>query len=156
MVMFSCFAPQTAHAQGLKITQPGPNCNLFESRFDNPFSDTKGFYQPAIAWHAEYALSSYVFAWGIDKATGHHLPGWLTAGIVIGAYQIPHIRGGFIRRDYPINPLDMTYDFVNRATPAVWAVGNSDDSTRSWLSTHWKPATVWLVTDLALSCWASP
>lgn len=155
LALLSVVAAPVAHCQGLRIVQPPPDCRLFAPAFDNPFSDTKGYTQPRIAWHAEYAVASYAAASLVRKVT--HLPPWLSATVAaVGIGVLPHVRSVIIQRRYPINPGDLAYDAVNRATPFVWLAGHSDDSTRSWASNHWKPAAVWLATDVALACFASP
>jgi hypothetical protein len=145
----------SAGAQGLRVTQPPPDCNVFKSAFDNPFSDTRGWTQPRIAWHAEYAVGSYFIASVVRKVT--HLPPWLAATVTsVGIGVLPHVRSVVIQRRYPINPGDIAFDAVNRATPYVWLASHSDDTTRSWASTHWKPVATWLVADLSLACFSSP
>jgi hypothetical protein len=144
-----------AHGQGLRITQPAPDCDVRKSAFDNPFSDTNGYWQPRIAWHAEYALGSYFAASLVRRVT--HLPPWLSATVAaVGIGVLPHVRSVVIQRGYPINPGDLAFDAVNRGTPYVWLASHSDDSTRSWAANHWKPAAVWLMADLSLACFSSP
>lgn len=141
-----------ASGQGL-IVQPSPDCHLFAPAFDNPFSDTRGFTQPRIAWHAEYAVASYALASVVHRVT--HLPPWLSAtAAAAGIGVLPHVRSVLIQRRYPINPGDLAFDAVNRATPFVWLARG--DSTRSWVGNHWKPAAVWLAADVSLACFSSP
>ena len=142
-------------AQGLKVTQPPGDCNLIERKFDNPFSDTKGYVQPRIAWHAEYAVASMGIAYAVHRIT--HLPGWASAAaatIAIGV--VPHVRSVLIQRRYPIDPGDLAFDFWDRATPAFWMVGHRDDSTRTVWKNHMIAGGTWLLGYAALACYASP
>jgi hypothetical protein len=140
-------------AQSLGMTWP-VNCRFGESVFDNPFSDTNGYYQPRGAWLVEYSAGSYLAAVLINKIT--HLPPWLTATVVtVGLGVLPHVRSIGFQHRYRLTA-DVAFDAVNRATPFVWLAGRTTDTTRSWLSTHWKSAAVWAVADLALCPYASP
>ena len=142
-------------AQGLRITQPSPDCRLWQSAFDNPFSDTNGYTQPRAVWHAEYALASYGIAALIQRVT--HVRPWIAATMTTVAIGVlPHVRSVLIQRRYPINPGDLAFDAVNRATPFIAVARHTDDSTRSFLANHWKPVAVWLAADLSLACFSSP
>lgn len=142
-------------AQGLKVTQPPRNCHIFEQRFDNPFSDTKGYWQPAVAWHAEYALGSLGLSYGLHRFL--HFPSWLAAGTVtVGIGIAPHVRSVLIKRTYPINPGDIAFDLWDRATPAFWAVAHKDDSTKIAWKSHLRSTGTWLIGYALLACFASP
>lgn len=145
----------TGEAQGFRVRQPPANCNLAERKFDNPFSDTKGYVQPRIAWHAEYAVASMGIAYAVHRIT--HLPGWASAAaatVAIGV--VPHVRSVLIQRRYPINPGDLAFDFWDRATPAFWVIGHRDDSTRTVWKNHGIATGTWLLGYAALACYASP
>lgn len=136
-----------ATAQGLKVTQPPPDCNLGRRAFDNPFSDTKGYWQPRVLWHAEYAVGTAALSWGIHKVT--RLPKWASATIAaVGVGVVPHFRSVILQRRYPINPGDIAFDAVNRGTPYVFVSSQPRGV--------WTAFGVWLATDMALSCFASP
>lgn len=153
-LLLVCTALPT-RAQGLKITQPPADCHLTTSAFDNPFSDTHGYWQPRVVWHAEFALGTYLVADLVHRVT--HLPPWASATVAaVGIGVLPHVRSVLIQRRYPINPGDLAFDAVNRGTPFVWLAGHSDDTTRTWVGNHWKPAVTWLAADLALACFSSP
>jgi len=142
-------------AQGLKVSQPPANCDLTQRKFDNPFSDTKGYVQPRIAWHAEYAVASMGIAYAVHRVT--HLPGWASAAaatIAIGV--VPHVRSVLIQRRYPINPGDLAFDFWDRATPGFWVIGHRDDATRPVWKNHLISGGTWLLGYAALACYASP
>jgi hypothetical protein len=139
--------PAPAFAQGFRVVQPAPDCNLGRRAFDNPFSDTKGYVQPRIAWHVEYAVGTALLTWAIDKATP--LPKWAsatTATVLVGV--VPHARSVFWQRRYPINPGDLAFDLVNRSTPFVMV---SSAPARRWLA-----FSTWLAADALLSCLSSP
>jgi hypothetical protein len=134
-------------AQRLSISQPGRDCRLTRSAFDNTFSDTKGYWQPRIAWHAEYAALSLATAYGIHRLT-HLSPMWSAVVTTVGLGLVPHIRGGIINRTYPIEPMDWAFDAWDRGTPIAWAYGRDNG--------YMKPALVWLSGYAGLACWGEP
>jgi hypothetical protein len=141
------FVAGVANAQGLRVVQPPPDCNLLRQAWDNPYDDVHLYRQPRIAWHAEYAIGTAALSWAIHKTT--RLPRWASATIAsVGIGVLPHVRSVFILRHYPINPGDLAFDAVNRSTPFIFV------SSRP--PTRWKAFGVWLAADLALSCFASP
>jgi hypothetical protein len=138
-------------AQGLRITVPAPDCALADRRFDNPFSDRAGWTMRRYQWHAFYFGLSSLAAEGIHRTT--KLPRWASATIAtIGIGVVPHIRGGIIKREYPINPLDWTFDAVNRAAPLIIWTGASGNS---WQSRTLAVTTI-VSSYAALACYASP
>jgi hypothetical protein len=144
-----------AHAQRLEIAMQPANCALADQAFDNPFSDATGWTMRRYQWHGFYAALSLTAAYVIHRATG--LPPWLSATVAsVGIGLVPHIRGGLIRRDYPIDPADWAFDAWNRSTPLLWVLGTrSADSahrTRAALSA----AAIYAGGYAALACHASP
>lgn len=96
---------------------PAQDCHVFRSAFDNPFSDTKGYWQPRIAWHLEKA--------GVAWVATRKAPRWvkiLPAVIVTGL----HVRGA-VRGYYKVNAGDWIADAwmvsASLVTPKVWAMG---------------------------------
>jgi hypothetical protein len=134
-------------AQRLAISQPARDCRLTRSAFDNPFSDRQGYWQPRIAWHAEYAALSFGVAYAIHRVT-HLPPMWSAAVTTVGLGLVPHIRGGMINHAYAIHPMDWAFDTWDRGTPFVWSVGRDHGYT--------KPALMWLAGYAGLACWAEP
>jgi len=129
----------------------GPDCNLAEKRYDNPFADHSGWRMRRYQWHAFYAVASIATAEGIHRAT--RLPRWasaVTATVALGL--IPHIRNGLVLRRYPINTLDWGFDLFNRAAPIfVWSGRQSDDWKARTLA-----ATGYVAGYAALACYSSP
>jgi len=134
-------------AQRISIAQPSRDCRLTRSAFDNSFSDSRGYWQPRIAWHAEYAALSLATAYGIHRVT-HLSPMWSAAVATVGLGLVPHIRGGIVNRSYPINPMDWTFDLWDRGAPVAWAYGRDNG--------YMKPALVWLSGYAGLACWGEP
>jgi hypothetical protein len=129
------------------IAPPTRDCRLTRSAYDNPFSDGSGYWQPRIAWHAEYAALSLAVAYTIHRVT-HLPPMWSAAVTTLGLGLLPHIRGSLINDTYPVHSMDWAFDVWNRGTPFVWAVGRDRGYT--------KPALVWLAGYAGLACWAEP
>lgn len=144
-----------ASAQTGRVEWPKQlDCDVTRRAFDNPFSDRKGYWQPRIAWHAEYAAGSLAMGYGLKKLGA---PTWLAATaptIAIGL--APHVRG-HLKGYYAINIADWTFDLWNRATPVFWAIGHRDDDSSGvkWKN-HAKAAGVWTIGYLATACFASP
>lgn len=147
-VLFGVFAPVTLPAQ---TARPQPDCNLAERRFDNPLGDHTGWSMRRYQWHAFYAVTSTVAAEGIHRVT--HAPRWVsaaTATVALGL--VPHIRGGLLIKRYPVDPLDWSFDIVNRAMPLfVWS-GTRSKTWRGRAAT----ATSYVAAYAALACYASP
>lgn len=130
--------------QGLKITQSKADCNVFESKFDNPFSDTRGWEMRRVYWHLGYAVASDFIANEIHDRL--HVPLKVaTIGTALGIGLIPHIRSGIIRRDNPINPMDWVFDLNNRSLPIYL------DQSSKVLG-----ISEYLVSYGATMCWSSP
>jgi hypothetical protein len=148
---FCTLTPRSAHAQGLRISQPPPDCSLAAKRYDNPFSDSHGWTMRRYEWHAFYFGLSTIAAEGIHRVT--KLPRWASATIAtVGIGVIPHIRGGIIKRQYPIAPLDWAFDGVNRAAPLIIWTGASG---KTWQSRTLAATTI-ASSYFALACYASP
>lgn len=147
-ILFGAFAPVTLSAQTLR---PRADCNLAERRFDNPLGDNTGWSMRRYEWHAFYAVTSTAAAEGIHRVT--HAPRWVsaaTATIALGL--VPHIRGGLLMKRYPIDPLDWSFDIVNRAMPIfVW----SGARAKTWRGRA-VAATSYVAAYAALACYASP
>jgi hypothetical protein len=142
-------------AQGFKITQPPPNCRILDKRLDNPYDDTHHYLQPRMAWHAEYATASLLTGFALRKWT--RLPNWVIGIAPTFAFGIaPHVRGGIIKRSYPINPLDWAFDAWTRAGPSFWIVAHRDDSTDVVWKHHAVATGIFLAGYAALACYSSP
>jgi len=143
-------APQTIFA----ATGPKPraaDCNLARKSYDNPFSDHSGWSMRRYEWHAFYAGLSTLTAYGIHKTT--KLPTWASAAIAtVGLGLVPHIRGGLIKHDYPVNALDWSFDVLNRAAPAFIVLGKSGNNWESKTIA----ATSFVGGYFALACYSSP
>jgi len=141
----------TASAMPAQASRHGPDCNLAEKRFDNPFADHSGWLMRRYQWHAFYAVASTATAEGIHRVT--HLPRWASAvTATVGLGVLPHIRSGLLVRRYPINPPDWGFDLFNRAAPLfVW----SGLRGGTWQSQA-LAATTYAAGYAALACYASP
>jgi hypothetical protein len=141
-------APATLAAQPAK---PQVDCNLAERRFDNPLGDNSGWSMRRYQWHAFYAVTSTVAAEGIHRVT--HAPRWVsaaTATVALGL--VPHIRGGLLIKRYPVDPLDWSFDIVNRSMPLfVW----NGARAKTWRARA-VTATSYVAAYAALACYASP
>jgi hypothetical protein len=144
----SVVAASTASAQR---PRHGPDCNLAERRYDNPFADHSGWSMRRYQWHAFYAGMSTAAAEAIHRTT--HLPRWASAvTATVGIGLIPHIRSGLVAKRYPFNPADWGFDLFDRAAPIfVW----SGMSGGTWPS-RTVAATTYLAGYAALACYASP
>jgi hypothetical protein len=127
------------------------NCDLTQRRFDDPFSDHRGWSMRRYEWHAFYAVGSIAASEGIHRVT--HMPRWasaVTATVALGI--LPHIRGGLLIKRYPIDPLDWSFDAFNRSAPIfVWrgmSGGNWQSKTIA--------ATTYAAGYAALACYSSP
>lgn len=141
-----CFA-RALPAQQRLINPQTRDCRLTRSAYDNPLSDTQGYWQPRIAWHAEYAALSFAAAYTIHRVT-HLSPMWSAAVTTVGLGLIPHIRGSLMNGTYPIHPMDWAFDMWDRGMPFVWAASGDYGYKR--------PALVWLAGYAALACYAEP
>ncbi len=102
-------------------------------------------------WHAFYAGLSTLTAYGIHKTT--KLPRWASAAIAtVGIGLVPHIRGGLIKRDYPVHALDWGFDILNRGAPAFLVMGQAGNSWQS----RALAATAYIGGYAALACYSSP
>lgn len=143
-------------AQGLKITQPAPDCALARKTFDNPFSDSKGWVMRRYEWHTFYVSLSGVTALALRHAP--FAPSWLRGRIGSGAVTavglgiVPHVRSVLIQRRYPIDPLDLAFDLWDKSGTLVGGLGASG---ATWQS-RTLAATTWAGGYLALMCYASP
>lgn len=108
------------------------DCRIWQMAQDNPFSDSRHYTQPRIAWHAEKAAASWV---GVTVARKLHAPKWarVVPALVVTAL---HVRGT-IRRTYRVNAADWIAD--------AWIV-----------SLPFLPRTVAAVSYLPAACYASP
>ncbi|HVX41501.1 MAG TPA: hypothetical protein VHB25_18220 [Gemmatimonadaceae bacterium] len=143
-----------AHAQGLNITQPPPDCDLGRRAFDDPFIDGRGITQPRILWHLEFAAGSLALSYVLHRVV--RLPWWASTAVTVGVGVVPHIRGGIIQRRYPINPGDWVFDFWDRAVPAAWAANHHDDPKQSRVRSLGTSFEKWLAGYAATACFASP
>ena len=143
-----------AEAQAIQWKPSPLGCDVTKRAFDNPFSDTKGYWQPRIMWHAEYGLGTWALGYGLYKAT--KMPPWLATSIAtIGIGFVPHIRG-YVKGQYAINISDWTFDGWNRAAPTFWAIAHRDDANGIVWKNHVVATATYLVGYAALMCFASP
>jgi len=140
--------PNEAHGQK---SSAAADCRLARQAYDNPFSDSRGWSMRRYQWHAFYAGLSTAAAYGIHKTT--RLPKWASAAIAtVGIGLVPHIRGGLIKRDYPVHVLDWSFDVMNRSAPAFFVLGQSGNNWKS----RTLAATTFVGGYLALACYSSP
>jgi hypothetical protein len=124
---------------------------LARRAYDNPFSDSRGWSMRRYQWHAFYAGLSTLTAYGIHKTT--KLPAWASAAVAtVGIGLLPHIRGGLIKHDYKVNPLDWGFDMFNRGAPTILLVGQSGNTWQS----RTLAATTLVGGYFALACYSSP
>lgn len=121
-------------AQALRFTRP--DCRVWESRFENPLSDSHGWRMPRVAWHATFAATSKVSELALRKVGA---PKWIARLIPsVGIGLVPHLRWQ-LRYGGTIDPLDWTFDLNNRSLPMY--------------GSNWK---MWAVTYAATACFGSP
>lgn len=151
-LLLATLALPTAAQAKQHVTPPrGPDCNLARRAYDNPFSDSRGWSMRRYEWHGFYAGLSTLAAYGIHKTT--RLPAWASAAIAsVGIGLVPHIRGGLIKRDYPVNALDWSFDALNRSAPSFVVLGNYGNKWQSKAIA----ATSFVGGYLALACYSSP
>lgn len=107
----------------IRIVQPAPDCRLSRRMYDNPFSDSRGYWQPRYAWHVERTLTGLVASAVLRRA---HVP--RPVAVVVPALVVTalHVRG-VIRGVYPLNPMDWFADawMMSAAAmrPGFWLVG---------------------------------
>ena len=143
--------PSAAWATQPATSNLGPDCNLARRAYDNPFSDSRGWSMRRYQWHGFYAGLSTLAAYGIHKST--RLPAWASAAIAsVGIGLVPHIRGGLIKRDYPVNALDWSFDALNRSAPSFFVLGGRGNNWQSKTIA----ATSFVGGYLALACYSSP
>lgn len=130
---------------------PPRDCNLARRAYDNPLSDSQGWTMRRYEWHAFYAGVSTLTAYGIHKTT--KLPRWASATIAtVGIGLIPHIRGGLLKHQYPVDLRDWAFDLFDRGAPAFLLVGRADNTWRS----NALAATAFVGGYAALACYSSP
>jgi hypothetical protein len=131
----------------LRIVQPHPDCNIFEKKFDNPFSDHSGWVMRRYQWHTMYPILTSGLAYGINRVI--HKPKVSAFIATLATGLAPHIRGS-IKELYTINPLDWAYDLENRSLPAWYATAGDNIPSRG------KAIAEYLALDFSLVCWSSP
>lgn len=135
-------------AQSIKFHIDKPNCNPLSKRYDNPLIGV-GWTMPRVGWHVLYPAVTLGIAEGIEYVSRDKVsPLVSTIGAILLVGLMPHIRGGIIRREYPIDILDWTSKLWNRSLP-VWDHLSERNRSRRDLLTY-------LGGDLALSCFSHP
>lgn len=128
----------------IRFETQAPNCNLREKMYDNPISYNHGWYMPRYQWHILYAGASLGLSEGLHKIT--KLPRKVTAPISVFAVgSVPHLLGGIVKRQYPINYPDWIFDLNDRALPLYLLQDNK-----------WMGLGEFSIVYLATYCYASP
>ena len=150
--LLACVAlPFTTLVAQTSTSSARRDCNLARRAYDNPLSDSRGWTMRRYEWHAFYAGLSTLTAYGIHKTT--KLPRWASATIAtVGIGLIPHIRGGLIKHEYPVDLRDWAFDLFDRGAPAILLVGRSDNTWQS----NALAATAFVGGYAALACYSSP
>jgi hypothetical protein len=120
------------------------DCNLARRAFDNPFSDSRGWWMPRYAWHGFYAGAGVAVGEVLHRATKR--PRWQTAiAAGVATSLVWHVRG-LVRKQYGFSPRDWAFDFFVRSAPLLlW-----DQRPRTLA------ATTLIGGYFSLACFASP
>lgn len=144
LVLAIALAVSSLSARAQVVAQSRRDCRLADRRYDS------GWHMRRYELHAVHAGASIAVAELLHR--GARLPRWasaLTATVFIGI--IPHVTGGIILRNYPINPMDWAFDAFNASA-----------SLLLWRGLHdgWRPKVEAAAAEVAgyaaLACWASP
>ena len=140
-------------AQSIRFVNPPRDCNLGRKAYDNPFSDSHGFYLRRYQWHLFYAALSTGGAEALHQVTGW--PRWSTALISsVGFGLVPHVRQTVKAPDgeRTINARDWAFDGLIRSAPLILRTGRGGGG--------WKSRTIattgFVAGYLSLACYGSP
>jgi hypothetical protein len=127
-----------------------PACNPFAQAFDPVWIHGEGWTMPRIGWHLMYPAINLGIAYGLTKL---HVNRKVAA--IVGPIPLeiaPHLRQAALglkqEGRYELNLPDWAYDAENRSFPS-WVLLSDHQTTK-------RDVAIWLVGDVALSCFARP
>lgn len=127
-----------------------PACDPFAKAFDPVWVNGWGWTMPRIGWHLMYPLVNLGIAYAATKI---HVNRKVAAIVAPVPLEIaPHLRQAALglKQDgvYELNAPDWIFDAWNRSLPS-WVLLSDHKTTK-------RDVAIWMIGDIALSCFARP